>query len=336
MKKSLQAAVAALFLAAVAGCSQLEAESAGQEEVRILFATPIAETHPAHQSLLKFQEDIEKNSGGRMVVDLYPGGVLGGDREVTESVQRGEVNMTITSTSPVANFELSMYVYDLPFLFPDKETAYEILDGDLGSEIFDRLEDQNLKGLVYFENGFRHLTTSSRPITSVNDFKGLKLRAIENRVHLNTWQSLDANPTPMAFGEIFTGLQQGTIDGQENPIPLITANKFQDVQNYLTLSGHMYTPFIVIMNLEFYESLPPDLRAILEETLADARDHQRNQMAKAEEEGLKEIEESGTEILEISDKEKERMIELVSPVYEQTAEWMDEDLLRRFIEASRK
>ncbi|MBO8137322.1 MAG: TRAP transporter substrate-binding protein [Desulfotomaculum sp.] len=299
------------------GESGKQANTDGTYNIKI--GSPLVESHPGHKGFLKFKELVEKESNGKIKVEIFPNGVLGGDRELTEAVQLGTVTMTLSSTSPVANFEKSFYLFDLPFLFPDRETAYQVLDGPLGQKLLDNLSSQGIKGLGYWENGFRHITNSKHPIKKLEDLQGLKLRTMENKLHIAAWKQLGANPTPMAFGELFTALQQRTVDGQENPLALIDSNKFYEVQDYLTLSGHVYTPFVIMMNNDFFNSLPQDLQQVVLDAVKEAGEYQRNLMKEQEDDSLQVIKDAGVEVYELSKDEKDRMIKALEPVYDEGA-----------------
>ena len=314
--------VMVLMLAACGSGENANSGSAdgGTDSFLIKFASPLSEDHPGHAAIMEFKELAEEKSEGALTIEVHGNGVLGGDRELTESVQRGTLEMTVSSTSPVANFDPSFYVFDLPFLFENLEMTYEVLDGEVGQEILDNLAGQGIKGLGYWENGFRHITTSNRPIHEMADMKGLKIRTMENQLHLEAWKQFGANPTPMAFGELFAAMQQGTVDGQENPLALIDANKFYEVQDYLTLSGHIYTPFVVMINDEYYNNLPENLQQIILDSMKEATEFQRALMVEEEEKSLQIIKDSGTEVIELSDDVRQQLVEASQPIYETGAE----------------
>src|SRR6056297_2456415 len=206
--------------------------------------------HPYHKGLLEFKEVVEKNSD--IKVEIYPSGQLGGsEREYVESLQMGTLDMCLACTAPLTGFSESFMVLDLPFLFKNREHAYEVLDGKIGQEILDTLEDETIKGLSYFEVGFRNFTNNKRPINKPEDLKGLKFRLMETPVHLKSVREWGGIPTPMAIGEVFTALQQGTIDGQENPLPIIDTFNFFEVQDYLSVTEHFYsaTPLLIQKNI---------------------------------------------------------------------------------------
>ena len=260
MKKHLALVMAALMMASMlAGCGSSETtdtgsgdgNSEGYNTLNIIAAHGAAENTSENESFLKFKELVEERSGGAVTVDLYPNQQLGGDREYTEAATQGNVTMGGPSTANIAPFVPAMNAFETPFLFSDRETVYAALDSEAGQALLDSLESAGLKGLGYFENGFRQLTTN-KEINSLADLKGLKIRVMENEVHLAIWEALGANPSPLAFGELYSALQQKAFDAQENPAELIYNTKFYEVQDHVYLTNHIYTPYI-----DVYKRQPP-------------------------------------------------------------------------------
>ena len=252
MKKHLALVMAALMMASMlAGCGSSETtdtssgdgNSEGYNTLNIIAAHGAAENTSENESFLKFKELVEERSGGAVTVDLYPNQQLGGDREYTEAATQGNVTMGGPSTANIAPFVPAMNAFETPFLFSDRETVYAALDSEAGQALLDSLESAGLKGLGYFENGFRQLTTN-KEINSLADLKGLKIRVMENEVHLAIWEALGTNPSPLAFGELYSALQQKAFDAQENPAELIYNTKFYEVQDhvYLTNLHHLHEP----------------------------------------------------------------------------------------------
>ena len=193
-----------------------------------------------------FCENVEKNTQGRYKCQVYPASALGGEREEVEAVQIGTQDFVITSTGPVGNFVPEMKIVDIPFLFRDYDHARKVLDGKIGQDMLAKFPNHGLVALAWSENGFRHMTNNKRAIVSAADASGLKMRTMENKVHMEGYRSFGIQPTPMAFPEVFGALQQGVVDGQENPIPVILASKFSQVQKHLSLTGHVYSPALII------------------------------------------------------------------------------------------
>lgn len=281
MKKILSFLIAAMLVAAaLSGCgnsgndsgsttaangesgSAASQNTGSSDSIVIKVAHGATEDHSTHIGWLKFKEVVEEKSGGTMTVEIYPNQQLGGDSEVVQGTQLGNITAGHSSTSPVASFASEFYVLDAPYMFNSREEVYEMLDGEAGDTLMTYLENIGLKGLGYTENGFRSLTTNTE-IKTPDDLKGLKVRVMENNVQMLIWSTWGANPTPVAFGELFTALQQKTVDAQENPLELINTNKFYEVQDYLILTEHIYSPIIMFMNLDFYNSLTADQQPLL-------------------------------------------------------------------------
>ncbi len=221
---------------------------------------------------------VEEYSNGTLKIVHFPDNQLGNDEQSFAMAQTGECDIAVGSTSSVATTYNDLYVYDVPYLFLNKQEVYDVgFNGETGKAILDGFSEYGLKGLAFWENGFRNITTTDKDIATVADLSGLKIRTMANEIHLEAWKAMGANPTPMAFGELFTGLQQGTVDGQENPLGIITGNKFEEVQSYCTLTEHVYTPYYVVMNQAKWDSLTAEqqealTKAIEETTQHDGRD----------------------------------------------------------------
>src|SRR5690242_17396165 len=209
-----------------------------------------------------FAREVERRTGGRYKVQTFYSGALGAERESVEGVQLGTLDLTLTSTGPLPNFVPELAILDIPFLFRDYAHARAVLDGPIGTELLAKFPAQGMIGLAWAENGFRHMTNSRRPVNGPDDLRGLKMRTMENPIHIEAYRQFGILPTPMAFTEVFTALQQGTVDGQENPLSVITAAKLEQVQKYLSLTGHVYYPALILMNKAQFDKLSPaDKRA---------------------------------------------------------------------------
>ncbi len=240
-----------------------------------------------------FKETLENLSDGEFTVNEHAAGSLGGERAMIEGLQIGTVDIVITSTGPLGNFVPETYVLDLPFLFEDYDQARCVLDSDLGDELLEKMGEHDLVGLAWSENGFRHLTNSLREVNSPEDAEGLKVRTMENRVHQEAFRQLGANPTPMAFPELFTALQQGTVDGQENPITVIVATNFWEVQDYLSLTGHVYSPAAILGSPILLDGLSDEERDWFEQAAQAAAEATRAEVTRLEEEGVALLREKG-------------------------------------------
>ncbi|MCI2267120.1 TRAP transporter substrate-binding protein [Sediminivirga luteola] len=282
----------------LSGCGALGADGA---EFSITAGHATSTDHFHHRSFLKFKELVEERSSGRIAVSVYPNEVFGGDRELIEAVQLGNLELAAPSSSPLAAFAPEMNVWDLPYLFDDRDHAYRVLDGEYGTRLLDDLTRFRIKGLGYWENGFRNLTTSGRTIESPEDLRGLSLRTLENAVQMRAWNATGANPTPMAFGEVYIGLQQGTIDAQENPLPLIESQRFYEVQRELVISEHVYTPTPLILSSTFFDQLPADLQDVVEQAGADSVTYCREQAVVDNERARETIESAGVNVSELDE-----------------------------------
>jgi len=208
-----------------------------------------------------FAKAVEKRTNGRYLVQTFYAASLGAERESIEAVQLGAQELTFSSTGPVPNFVPEVRILDVPFLFRDYAHARQVLDGPIGQSLLKKFDAKGIKALAWGENGFRHMTTSKHAINGPDDLKGLKIRTMENPVHIQAYKAFGLNPTPMAFSELFTALQQGTVDGQENPLSVITASKFDQVQKHLTLTGHVYSPAVFLMNKAVFDKLSKEDQA---------------------------------------------------------------------------
>jgi C4-dicarboxylate-binding protein DctP len=282
-----------------------------------------------------FKKYVEEKSGGRIIVEVYPNGALGGERQMAEAAQLGTLEIAYLTTAVLVNFEPKFQVFDLPFLFNNIDIARRAVDGELGGVVAADLDKVNLKCLGYPENGYRHVTNNRGPIHKPEDLKGIKIRTMENPIHLETFRLLGAAPTPMAFTELYTALQQGTVDAQENPIFLTYTSKFYEVQDYMTLTGHFYAPGVAVMSLKFWESLPEDLQQIVQEGMRIAIDLQRELLDEQNAENLEELKKL-MEVNELTPEEKQVFVEATKPVYDKVASELGQDLVNLAISANEK
>ncbi|MGO2240225.1 MAG: TRAP transporter substrate-binding protein, partial [Halomonas sp.] len=273
---------------------------------------------------------VEERTDGKVDIEIYPNATLGDERTLLEGMQIGTVDMGVITNGPVANFVEEMAVFELPFLFPSPDAAYEVLDGPIGQELLDKLSDVNLKGLAYAERGFRNLTNSERAVNTPEDLDGLRMRVMENPVYTDTFRELGANAIPMAWTEALTAMQQGTIDGQENPVNVIHSFKLDETQHYMTLSRHTYAPAIFVMGMPVWNQLPEPVQVVLKESAQEAAEYERQVNAEMEAEQLAALREAGMEINETPDIEAFQAA--VAPVYEKYGEQFG-DYLPRIREA---
>ena len=316
MKRMCGVAALAVLLAVVLTGAAFAAFAAPEYVIKVGYILP--ENQSDHIIMRDvFKKDIEEKSGGRISVELYPNAQLGGDRELIESVQLGTVQVAIPATSALAGFDKRFQVFDLPFLFKSKETAFKALDGELGHKVDELLKPLGMRNLGYGENGYRHITNSRGPVHKPEDLKGIKLRTMENPLHLAFFKMLGANPTPMSFGELYTALQQGTVDGQENPVVLVYTSKFYEVQKFYSLTGHVYSATMLVANDDFFASMPEDLWKIVEDAGKRYVVEQRALAEVQEQEFLEELKKTGLQINELTPEEKQLFIDATLPAYDQ-------------------
>lgn len=289
------------------------------------------------KGLQKFKEIVEKESKGRITVRIFPDGQVGNDKSMMEALRMGTLDMTLPSTAPIANFSKKFMVFDLPYLFPNEEVAYKVLDGPIGQEILKDLEKIGIIGLAYWENGFRDITNSKRPIKTINDLKGLKIRVMQNPVHVETFKAWGANPTPMAFNEVFTALEQKVIDGQENPVTLIYDAGFYEVQKYLTISHHFYTAYVLMISKKTWDKLSPLDRKIITKAATIARDYERQVSRELSQKYLEEIKKSGKVQINVLPESTKKILQAkAQSVYRKFENEIGRDLLKKVLEEVKK
>ena len=246
--------------------------------------------------LEKFAELVKAKTNGAIEVQIFHSSQLGSERDAIEGVTLGTLEATLVSTAPLANFSKKFLVFDLPFIVKDRATAYKALDGELGNQMAASLEPKGIKTLAFWENGFRMLTNSRRPIEKPADVAGLKIRLMENPVHMATFKTLGAAPVPMPFGELFTALQQKTVDGQENPLVIIKTSKFYEVQKHLALTGHFYSPAALLIGQKFFRGLTADQQKAIQDAAYEARDWERKYCQDLEDSLVSELKASGMQV----------------------------------------
>ncbi|WP_324715428.1 TRAP transporter substrate-binding protein [Carboxydochorda subterranea] len=272
--------------------------------------------HPYHFGATQFARLVGERTGGRVRIDVYPAGQLGpGEREEVEALQLGGIDLVVTGTAVLSNFLPDFGVMDLPFLFRDYRHVDAVLDGPVGRRLLDRLNgaDLHITGLALWEQGFRYLTNSRRPILSPADVRGLKIRVQENPIHVDSFNALGANATPMAWGEVYTALQQHVIDGQENPIPVLTSARLYEVQKYLAMTGHFYAPAILLINTERFRSLPADVQQILVDTAREVSRSERQEARRMEAQQVEELKQLG---MQVTTPDKEAFRKAMQGVYD--------------------
>lgn len=267
-----------------------------------------------HQGALKFQELVEEKSDGKIKIQIHPNSELGAEREAAESVQGGSIDIAILSTGPVGNFADKVNALDFPFLFRDHTHAEKVLDGEIGEEISAQLKDAGFKNLYWVDNGSYHIATNNKPIRQFSDLAGLKLRTQENQIQIDTVNAFQASATPVPFSELFLAAQQGIVDGQGNSLAVLIPQNYYEVHKYLTITNHMYSAGMILMNDNKFEGFPEDMQQILLDSAKEAGTYEREFVQKLESEYKETAIENGMEIIE--DIDLEPFKEAVKPVYE--------------------
>ena len=288
--------------------------AAGDSEYAMIAGDTLPDTHPYNLGLNKMGDLIKEKTNGAVTLDVFGNSQLGSERDLIEGLQIGSVQVTCISTAPLAGFTDMFLVFDLPFIFETTEQARAVLDSEVGMQILHSVDDQGLVGLAWFENGFRQVTNNVRPITVPDDLKGIKIRTMENQMHMAAFQIMGADPTPMAMGDVFTALQQGTIDAEENPVPNVETNKFYEVQKYISMTGHIFSPTPVFIAKDYYEALPEEYQTAIQEAATEAAPYQREQIDEQNVSGLEELTNDG---MEANEPDKAPFQEATAPIYDQ-------------------
>ncbi|KEQ05328.1 MULTISPECIES: TRAP transporter substrate-binding protein [Pseudorhizobium] len=311
MRKLLLASTAIAF-----GLSAAAPAFAEFNDRNIRVSNGINEDHPVGNGIKAMQACLDDKSGGKLKLTAFWGGALGGDLQATQALRSGVQEAVVTSSSPLVGIIPALGVFDLPFLFANAAEAYEVLDGEFGDMMNEKLAEAGLVNLAYWENGFRNLSNSVRPVTKWEDFQGMKVRVMQNNIFLDTFQNLGANATPMAFGEVFSALETNAIDAQENPYVTIDTSKFYEVQKYVTETNHAYTPFLFLFSKPIFDSYTAEEQAALRECAVVGRDEERKVIQDLNMKSLEKIKEAGLEVNTLSEEEQARIREKSMVVYE--------------------
>jgi C4-dicarboxylate-binding protein DctP len=278
--------------------------SAAPITMKFAHGMPPDEEEALHRGVVVFKKMVEQKTAGRVKVDIYPAHQLGKEREQFEGVKLGTIEMCMIAEGPMAGFFSEIMVIGIPYLYANEITAWRSLDGAFGKTLFEEMRKKtSVRALGIGENGFRNFTNRVRPIKSPDDMKGLKIRTMENPAHMAMVKAMGASPTPIAWGEVYMALQQGVVDGQENPVSVIEVAKFNEVQKYLTLDGHVYSILPILINDKFFMSLPPDIQRIIADTTQTIVAVQRGQNVKKVYDGVKSLQDKGMEVYSPNDKE---------------------------------
>jgi len=304
----------------------------GESEV-IRMGQGHSDKHGSFQAFVKFEEIVERETGGRIDVQTFHSGQLGDDASAIAALQAGTQEVTFPSTGGVSRFVPGMFVFDLPFLFPgDFELIDSILGGPFGEYMLAKFPEHGLIGLGFGENGFRNLTNNAREVKSVADISGLKIRTMQNEIHLALWAKLGAMPAPLPFSEVFSALQTGVFDGQENPVSAIYFDRFFEVQRYVTVSQHVYSPFVLLMSEIFYENSNPEEQQLFREAAKEALAHQKNIIRDDNVRLLENIAAAGVTVTHLTPEAREEFVNATMPLYDQFRERIGGELLDKLLQ----
>ena len=315
MKKLLNLIPVLILSFCLAACgSGAEGETStdlGQYTIRI--GHGLSPSSPLHAAFTQMKDYVESKSNGNLTVEIFPSAQVGGEREMVEGVQNGTLEVAYTTTGPFTSFVPEFMVLDIPFQFDSYEEAWMVLDSNVGKELMATAEQYNLHLIAWMESGFRHITTSDVPVTTPDDLKGLKIRTMEAAMHMKNFESMGANPTPVSWSELYLAMSQRMVDGQENPIVNISDLKMYEVQKYLTLSGHLYDAAPLVVNNDWWNSLPAEYRQIISEGAMMASNYNRFMNYLQEDQLLKVLQEHGMEVIELTPEQKEAFRALGQP-----------------------
>ncbi len=297
------------------------------------FAHVVSPSTPSGKAADRFAELVNKRSGGRISVKVFPSAQLGSDTQIVEQIQFNSVQVGIPPTAKLGNFDQRMQVIDLPFIFPTREAVYKVLDGPIGQKLLAGLESKALMGLAIWESGFKHLT-SNRPISDVSDLKGIKVRTMDSPLIIEQYRSWGANPIPVAFAEVYNALQSGVAEAQENSLSNIDTMKFFEVQTHLTLSGHAYLAYAFVVSKQAWDALPKDLQMVVQKAAIEARDYGRDLTIKLDEALAKRFKADGMNVSTLTEKARDGFISASREVHDSFAPVVSRELLDQIYEVS--
>ncbi|MGE6917667.1 TRAP transporter substrate-binding protein [Achromobacter kerstersii] len=319
-----------LVLATALSCAVAGVAAAADVKPRLIrFGYGLNEESVQGRAARFLAQELEKVSDGKLKMKTFGSANLGSDEQMQGALAGGAQEMMVGSTAPLAGMVKEFGVFDLPFLFNSEKEADAVLDGPLGQDLLKKLEAKGLVGLVYWENGFRNMTNSKRPITRAEDLQGIKLRVMQNQIALGVFNTLGANAVPMPFSELFTALETRTVDGQENPITTIQSSKFYEVQPFLTITRHVYTPWVVLASKKWWDTLSPDEQKLIRQAAAASRDFERKDSRADSTKAMTTLEQAGMKINTVTPEEVARMRQKVQPVVDKYTQELGPELVKQ-------
>ena len=327
LRSALAVAMAALCFGTTAAAAQ---------EIKARFGTSLPDSHPQTLGARKFAELVEQKSKGRIKISVYSGAQLGSDQQMQAALRGGTQEFTAPSTATLANLVKEFGVFGLPFSFANEKQAYAVFDGPFGQSMLAKLAEKDIIGLAYWENGFRHFTNSKRAIVKAEDLGGLKVRTMQNNLYIDLFSGLGANAIPMPVNELYTALETKAVDAQENPFTVVQAQKFYDVQKYLSTTGHAYDAQVLIASKKFWDKLSAADQALMKDAAREATLYQRQISRELNSKARAELTKAGMQINDVSDAERQRMREKLQPVIAKYQTVVGEDTAKAFFDAIAK
>ena len=317
-------------VAAVAVLASIATGAQAQvSERNIKFGYSVHETHPLGQGANQFAQLVAEKSGGKIKVKNYPSTQLGSETQMISATQGGVQDMVGVSSAPLVGIVKEFALFDLPFTFANEKEVDAVVDGPVGTRLFDKLATKGVVGLCFWENGFRHVTNNKRPIAKPDDFKGIKIRTMQNPVYVDMFNTLGANSVPMAWPEVYSALETKAIDGQENPFVIVSTNKINEVQKYLSVTKHGYSPYAVMVGAKLWDKLSPAERTIFKDSCTEARDYQRKLNREEDAKTVAELKARGMLINEVSPEAVAQMKQQLKPVTDKYTKEIGEDLVHQ-------
>ncbi len=327
--KTIHTIAAALLTLGLAG-------PALAQDIKAKLGTSLPDTHPQTIGARKFAELVDQNSKGRIKITVYSGAQLGSDQQMQAALRGGTQEFTVPSTATLTNLVKEFGVIGLPFSFASEKQADAVLDGPFGQGLLARLPEKDLIGLGFWENGFRNFTNSKRPINKADDLAGLKVRTMQNNLYIDLFNGLGANAVPMPVNELFTALETRAVDAQENPFTVVHAQKFYDVQKYLSTTGHAYDALVLVAGKKFWDGLKPEDKATLQAAAREATLFQRQTSRELNTRMRGELVKLGMQVNDVSDAERQRMREKLAPVIVKHQAAVGDETAKAFFDAIAK
>jgi len=303
------------------------------QDIRAKLGTSLPDSHPQTLGARKFAELAEKKSNGRIKITVYAAAQLGSDQQMQGALRGGTQEFAVPSTATLANLVKEFGVIGLPFSFTSEKQADAVLDGPFGQSLLARLPEKDLIGLAFWENGFRNFTNSKRPITKADDLSGLKVRTMQNNLYIDLFNGLGANAVPMPVNELFTALETRAVDAQENPFTVVHAQKFYDVQKYLSTTGHAYDALVLTASKKFWDGLKAEDRSLLQSAALEATAYQRQTSRELNAKLRAELIKLGMQVNDVSDAEKMAMRAKLAPVIAKHQAAVGDDTAKAFFSA---